>query len=597
MDTKRFFLYFIVIAALALAGCGGNGGGGPDMTMDTCPDGQVGTPPNCMAPTPTTHDVTVPMLPMGYNDNPAGMQTVDAGDDWTNGDVTYSCPAGGAACDIEVMDDGTVTSTGGAATAARSAASMAQQTADEEMRMAAEVAAATKEAGTKRKAIAAEAAQTTDAGLGGTARTDADGSTTAVTDDVYGLEISRDRDGTEIKITDPSLAGMDDPKFTQAMDLGDGTTMHVRTMEADSDGDVVEEVVVVTTDIEAPKATMFTQVANQKLNENSATTSGMDYRSLRVITSSALDTSGVGDDGTGSPIVNTLTFMNIRGPAAAAPGGEQTITYTDDAATADVNERRFTGTYNGAPGTYVCTGADACTATVNDKGVVSAMAGAVWTFTPDAGATSDVADADYLHYGFWLKRTTDSDGVLTYNEVETFANSSAELSGTLAAVRGTATYSGGATGVYVKNVFTSVGVLDSATSGHFRATANLTATFGQVHEGTDPTDSSEPGTIAPNMLYTLTGTISDYELSGGEANNWETVLDGSITGTEGADGTASGTAEGGRPGDDYDGSFSATFHGATGASGTDKPSSVVGEFNSFFTDGSVAGAFGARLDP
>ena len=47
-----------------------------------------------------------------------------------------------------------------------------------------------------------------------------------------------------------------------------------------------------------------------------------------------------------------------------------------------------------------------------------------WVFTPDAGATSDVADADYLHYGFWLKRTTDEDGVLTYNEVETFAGSS-----------------------------------------------------------------------------------------------------------------------------------------------------------------------------
>ena len=31
--------------------------------------------------------------------------------------------------------------------------------------------------------------------------------------------------------------------------------------------------------------------------------------------------------------------------------------------------------------------------------------------------------ADYLHYGFWLKRTTDADGMDTYNEVETFAGS------------------------------------------------------------------------------------------------------------------------------------------------------------------------------
>ena len=49
-----------------------------------------------------------------------------------------------------------------------------------------------------------------------------------------------------------------------------------------------------------------------------------------------------------------------------------------------------------------------------------------WIFTPDAGATSDVADADYLHYGFWLKKTT-KDGATTYNEVETFAEATGHL--------------------------------------------------------------------------------------------------------------------------------------------------------------------------
>ena len=44
-----------------------------------------------------------------------------------------------------------------------------------------------------------------------------------------------------------------------------------------------------------------------------------------------------------------------------------------------------------------------------------------WIFTPDTGATSDVPDADYLHYGFWLKRTTDAMGAVVYDEVETFA--------------------------------------------------------------------------------------------------------------------------------------------------------------------------------
>ena len=72
-------------------------------------------------------------------------------------------------------------------------------------------------------------------------------------------------------------------------------------------------------------------------------------------------------------------------------------------------------------GTYKCNGAGAsCTVTVDSaKGVMTAITDG-WIFTPDAGATSDVADADYLHYGFWLMRTT-KDGATTYNEVETFA--------------------------------------------------------------------------------------------------------------------------------------------------------------------------------
>ena len=67
-------------------------------------------------------------------------------------------------------------------------------------------------------------------------------------------------------------------------------------------------------------------------------------------------------------------------------------------------------------------------------------------------------------------------------------------------------------------------------------------------------------TIAPNMLNTLTGTIDDYQLAGGEENKWMTVLDGDITED---DGTAMGTAKGGSPAED--GSFSATFHGSVAA--------------------------------
>ena len=117
-------------------------------------------------------------------------------------------------------------------------------------------AAATKAAGTKVKAIGVEADQDPDAGIGGSLAT-------GVTESTYSMTIERPRSGTVVKIADTANATDDDPKFAQAMDFGDGRTMHVRAMEADADGNVVEEVVIVSTDIAAPVATAFAKVAGQ----------------------------------------------------------------------------------------------------------------------------------------------------------------------------------------------------------------------------------------------------------------------------------------------------------------------------------------------
>jgi len=492
MDMKRFFLYAIVIAALALAGCGGNGGGS-DMT------GGGGTPPPATPPT----------------------------------------------CLEDPMD--------------ANCTGLSQ----------AEIDAATEAAETKTTAIAAEAGQGDDAGLGGGATP-------------YRLTIARDRAGTTVTISDSSLAGAMDPQFMQDMDLGGGTTMHTRTMAADTAGNVEEEVVMVTTDIEAPTGRPFALFEAA----DGTTPQALDARDLD-------DTTDADNDG---ELANDYTALTVVGNTDAAralvksdafvPGagsGNTVLNFDfDNTATSNMDEAdEVMGYYNGAMGTYRCNGTAACTVTIDDEGMITALSTG-WVFTPAMGATSDQPDYDYLSYGFWLKKTTDADGVLTYDEVETFADSSIDASGAVSTVTGTATYSGGATGVYVKNVFASAGTLDTATSGYFRADASLTATFGQV-------EVDSKGTIAENMLWTLTGTISDYQLSGGEANNWMTVLDGDIT--EGT-GIASGTAKGGSP--LSDGSFSATFHGTVNA--TTQPSAVVGEFNSSFTDGSVAGGFGARID-
>ena len=101
-------------------------------------------------------------------------------------------------------------------------------------------------------------------------------------------------------------------------------------------------------------------------------------------------------------------------------------------------------------------------------------------FTPDEDVTVEKDDADYLHYGFWLKKTADADDAVTYNEVETFAGStgSRETGGSgreLDNVEGSATYEGGATGVYVHSEVNSDGSSVATTAGQFAADASLTA--------------------------------------------------------------------------------------------------------------------------
>ena len=151
-------------------------------------------------------------------------------------------------------------------------------------------------------------------------------------------------------------------------------------------------------------------------------------------------------------------------------------------------------------------------------------------------------DAEYLSYGFWLKKTTDEDGVLTYNEVETFARSSfSEMGSNVSMVGGSATYNGGATGVYVKDVHNSDGTLDTATAGHFTAAASLKVNFVGM-------------SVAQDDHNSITGTINKFELSGGEENAWSAALKGEIITP--ADGIASGTANGGGAE-----GFNATFYG------------------------------------
>ena len=142
-------------------------------------------------------------------------------------------------------------------------------------------------------------------------------------------------------------------------------------------------------------------------------------------------------------------------------------------------------TFDGALGHVEVRGAATdCSVTLDADGDDHRFRRPTGSSPPTHMATVDVDDADYLRYGFWLQRTTDKDGATTYNEVQTFAGSSVEAPRPIAwsMSRASATYVGGAAGVYVKNVFNSEGKIDTATSGHFTADAELNATFGQVED-------------------------------------------------------------------------------------------------------------------
>ena len=261
----------------------------------------------------------------------------------------------------------------------------------------------------------------------------------------------------------------------------------------------------------------------------------------------------------------------------------------DDTTTVGTNEAAMIeGTYDGASGTYVCTGSAGCTVTLtrDAKGMVSITAMSDrWVFTPEKGARVQVVDTEYASYGVWLSRTTDSDGALTYKDVDTFVQGT-PASNSVASVTGTATYNGSALGVYVHNVLDPAGEIASATGGSFTADATLTATFAQEQ------NDAGVDTIAASMLNTIAGTIDNFVLAGGESQSWSVELKRSaayVTDNPADTVTFTGATDGGGAAGNYAGQF----FGDTGAGNDATPSTVAGEFTANFLNGSVAGGFGA----
>ncbi len=272
------------------------------------------------------------------------------------------------------------------------------------------------------------------------------------------------------------------------------------------------------------------------------------------------------------------------------------------------------GTLFGQPGNFSCANSDCVITRTGDQ---LAFTGGALTFDPDSGDPKvkyGDPDGDFTHFGYWMKSTTQRDGTIEH-DIRTFAGGEGYVTqpqgttdgsaGNLHKVRGTANYYGVAAGVYVKK--DGAGDALEVTNGEFTADATLKASFG----GPD---------IAANDHFSISGTISGFADGstnlgfgpltlekakfGSGANSGSVTPDSSGVATGDSVGWAfaGGSTDGGGVTGEWSGQFFGDVGGDTNASGNDEhqyddyPANVSGEFNGHFTNGHVAGAFGAEYD-
>ena len=300
---------------------------------------------------------------------------------------------------------------------------------------------------------------------------------------------------------------------------------------------------VVYTNVEMPVSKPFTEVHGQAADaDNSATDKPLEIGSTYLI----------------------ANIAKVASPGFAAQGAK----------THGPADLSFDGTFDGAPGTYSCTGT--CTSTRDDDGALSISTG--WTFTADSGAMTSVADADHLHFGWWLRKDADGDPAWVYP----FAGGSttAIANAAIGAAVGAATYKGGAAGKYaIRSLGGTTG------GGHWTAMSELTAKFGS---------NADAGSVS--------GKIYSF-MVGGEEMPWEVTLGNDADLSDGVGGTGIATTWkiGGEAAQGGTGTWSGNFYNATARTET-QPSGIAGTFDANFGSsegdhtGRMTGAFGATRE-
>ena len=471
----------VAALALGLAGCGSSG------DSDTAADD---TPVVTPEPTPTPVAVVVPDAMYLDEDNApsAGSTTIAAGESATNNGVTFSCPAGGSDCAVEVMADGSVTSTGGEATAALSADAMTQVA---QSKKDAQDAADRMAMEHRDRIIGKDRALESASNLPATATADAllDEDEIIITRNAGAAAVVRVRGGAGIA----GYTASDGPILP-----GD-STWAARRLVRNVPG--AKQHLFVYTDIGPPTRIQFYDF------DRDPTTPA---RYTDATPPSHTNPYGSGDnltpldlyDGTNNLLTRGSLDSNFMSPGPAA-GGDVVQRFPLPTATATALRRQ--GNFNGAPGTYICTAASAgtaCQVTITPTGTYTETSG-TWTFTPELNATAWRNDTEFMSFGWWMQEPNSSDGAYMF-QYYADGNAHTPAPGTLAT--GTATYSGRAAGKFVTQEIADGGVTGGE-AGMFTAAATLNASFGETANA-------------------ISGRISGFQTdnAGVDVSGWEVTL-------------------------------------------------------------------------
>ena len=598
MDMKRFFLYFITIAALTLAGCGGGGGGtslmvgGERATQDAI---------DALAASLAAAEGERDTAQMTASDLQTDLETA-------NGSVTT------LTTDLETANGMVTTLTTNLETANTNV-----------MDLEARIAAAPMQGEVDNLQMMLTAEQTNAANLTTDLET-ANGMVTTLTTDLETANAMVTQLQTELDAANERLAKLDIAEdkiqagikskmaegFLASMETQNATALTVTATHKDGDVTVLvngESDFGVSEKDPAPEAAGFTKAIVEKAADSDSSEIAAVYTDVQADGPKAL--LEVEEAGEAKFFSVTMVDFDMHAAADGAPGAPQAGATTTvrlgspQTPIAGTSRLEFSGMWKGIPGTFICT-ANECddnagegvqlTSVTDADGettVTSNFGGRTWVFAPtDPKATVDVPDADYLWFGWWHDVPTKEDGTGDH-AFRTFAGGSDGFDTTaqvnqIQLLEGNATYSGSAAGKYAQQRGSLLDPMFVADA--FTATATLTAKFG-----------------ADDVDGTIEGSITNFVSKSGESlAGWKVTLNPVMLG---ADSAAFGTGE--NAGNDAEemavaeinevestsGTWDGDFYGNGRSDG--EPGSVAGQFRADFgaedsVHTSIAGAYGAH---